>query len=156
MLAATAGGAAFIGLLATVLKQGADAQQTRDVRAALASAQYYAAWLMRLEGAPREEWTIEADQSRQNFRLLAEETAQTDPKGADAHRKNLESTIRLARMDLSELQALPLPKQCEGCKNCSQKCRSQRDSRNPEPKQQEKKQDARGASVGKRPDGTGS
>lgn len=143
-------------LLDAMVKGQAEASRVREVRASLASAQYYAAWLMRLEGAAREEWTIEADQARQHFRLLAEETAAADPATAAAHRKNLESTIRLARMDLAELQALPLPKQCEGCKNCSQKCRGQRESRNPEPKPQEKQKDARGASVGKRPDGTGS
>jgi len=144
------------GLLGSMLKAGSDPELTGEVRGALASAQYYAAWLMRLEGAEREEWTLEGDQARQNFRLLAEETETADPAVAEGHRKNLESAIRLARMDLSELQALPLPKQCQGCKNCSQKCRSQRASRNPEPKPQEKQKDARGASVGKRPDGSGS
>jgi hypothetical protein len=58
-------------------------------------------------------------------------------------------------MDLSELQGLPLPKKCQGCKNCSQKCRSQKESRckNPGDKKEE---DARKAGVGKRPEGTGS
>ena len=31
-------------------------------------------------------------------------------------------------MDLSELKALPLPKQCKNCSNCSSKCRKQRES----------------------------
>ena len=39
------------------------------------------------------------------------------------------STIRLARMDLSELKGLPLPKECNGNCNCSGKCRKQKESR---------------------------
>jgi hypothetical protein len=108
---------------------------------------------MRLEGATAEEWTAETEHARQNFRLLAEEA--TGPALRVGYEKNLEATIRLERMDLSELQGLPLPKQCQGCKNCSQKCRSQRASKNKEPKEQEPK-DARKAGVGKRPEGSGS
>ena len=37
------------GLLADMLKQGAPAERTREVRGTLASAEYYAGWLMRLE-----------------------------------------------------------------------------------------------------------
>ncbi len=144
------------GLLADMLRANANAEQVREVRGNLATAQYYAGWLMRLEGATAEEWTAEVEQARQNFRLLAEETQKEgNQTTALDHQKNLESTIRLARMDLSELQSLPLPKQCQGCKNCSQKCRSQRESKckNPGPKE---KEDARKAGVGKRPEGSGS
>ena len=52
------------------------------------------------------------------------------------------------------MQALPLPKKCQGCKNVCSKCRGQKKSN--KPKQGKKKEDARGASVGQRPDGTGS
>jgi hypothetical protein len=101
----------------------------------LASAQYYAGWLMRLEGATTQEWLAETEQSRQNFRLLAEQT-EKDTVISEGYRKNLEAVIRLERMDLSELQGLPLPKQCQGCKNCSQKCRSQRESQCKNPGEQ--------------------
>lgn len=141
-------------LLADVQKANGDKALVADVRQSLATAQYYAGWLMRLEGASREEWTVEVDQSRQNFRLLAEEARNADSSRVDEHEKNLESVIRLARMDLAELQGLPLPKQCQGCKNCSQKCRSQRESKKKEPSEQPK--DARNAGGGKRPDGSGS
>jgi hypothetical protein len=57
-------------------------------------------------------------------------------------------------MDLSEVQALPLPKKCQGCKNVCSKCRGQKKSN--KPKNMKKTEDARGASVGKRPDGKGS
>lgn len=141
-------------LVTDMLKDNAEAQQIREVRGTLASAEYYAGWLMRLEGATLQEWMMEAELARQNFRLLAEETSEQSTVAQD-YEKNLEATIRLERMDLSELQGLPLPKQCQGCKNCSQKCRSQRASQCKEPKEQEPK-DARKAGVGKRPEGSGS
>ena len=97
------------------------------------------------------EWLAQVDNARQNFRYLAEQDR--EPASIEKHQKNLEATIRLARMDLSELQALPLPKNCQGCKNVSQKCRNQKESKNPGEK---KPEDARKAGVGKRPEGTGS
>lgn len=142
------------GLLGEMLKAGVAAPEVRDVRRALAGAQYYAAWLMRLENAPTEEWMEQAENARQNFRLLAEQTQAVDAASAREEQMNLEAVIRLQRMDLSELQGLPLPKKCQGCKNCSQKCRGQKESRSQQPK--EKPQDARGAGAGKRPDGSGS
>lgn len=89
-----------------------------EARETLANAKYYLTWLMRLEGDPREVWEPEIEASRQTFKLLAEETS--DPAAKERHQKDLESAIRLARMDLSELQALPLPGQCKGC--CSGQC----------------------------------
>jgi hypothetical protein len=106
---------------------------------------------MRLEGAAREEWTAEAENARQHFRLLSEEHLKTEPALAKVHQENLEATIRLARMDLSELQGMPLPKNCQGCKNVSQKCRSQREGQCKKPA--DKPKDARGASTGQRPRG---
>jgi hypothetical protein len=83
-----------------------------DARDALANAQYYRTWLMRLEGAPREEWEPEIEASRQNYKLLAEDAERSgDGAAAGRAKENLESSIRLARMDLSELQGLPLPSQ---------------------------------------------
>lgn len=142
------------GLLGEMLKAGSPDAAVREVRGTLAGAQYYAAWLMRLENAPTEEWMEQAENARQNFRLLAEQTQTGEPHATGDYQKNLESVIRLERMDLSELQGLPLPKKCQGCKNCSQKCRGQKESRSQQPK--EKPEDARGAGTGKRPDGTGS
>jgi len=88
---------------------GADPKLTAGAREALANAQYYNTWLMRLEGAPREEWEREIDASRQNFRMLAEQSA--DEARVKQAKENLESAIALARMDLEELQGLPLPSQ---------------------------------------------
>lgn len=84
----------------------------RDTREALAQSQYYLTWLMRLEGLPREEWEPEIESARQLYRLLA---LQADDDNM-AHKvvryqQDLEATIRLARMDLGELQGLPLPSQ---------------------------------------------
>lgn len=84
----------------------------QEVRAALASSQYYLTWLMRLEGQPRERWEPEIEAARQNYALLAEQAEQTGDTGALKLRKeDLESAVRLARMDLGELQGLPLPSQ---------------------------------------------
>lgn len=117
------------GLLADAQKGNLDPALVREIRAALASAEYYAAWLMRLEGAATEEWMAETESSRQHFRLLAEQAKpmQLAALGTD-YQKNLEAVIRLERMDLSELKALPLPKQCKNCSNCSSQCRKQRQS----------------------------
>jgi hypothetical protein len=83
-----------------------------EARSALANSQYYVTWLMRLEGEPREDWEPEIESARQNFSLLAEQAlAKGDAEGAKKHEEDLESAIRLARMDLAELQGLPLPSQ---------------------------------------------
>ena len=134
--------------------KGSDSKLESKVRSSLASAQYYTGWLMRLELAEKKEWKEPLEKARQNFRLLAEQTAKTDAKASEDHQNNLEAVVRMARMDLSEVQALPLPKKCEGNKNVCSKCRGQKKSN--KPKDMKKKEDARGASVGKRPDGKGS
>jgi len=152
--------------LETVLKDaldgGAPRELVREIRGNVASMHYYAGWLMRLEGAGAEEWTLETEQARQHYRLLAED-AQVHGEPSDAHQKNLEATIRLARMDLSELKGLPLPKECQGCKDCSGKCRKQRESRTKVPKkgegdarQQVSEDKQKNAGQNDRPEGSGS
>lgn len=90
----------------------ADPQLLAEARSVLANSQYYLTWLMRLEGLSRDIWEPEIESARQIFRHLAEQ-AQTrgDTATAKTHGEDLESAIRLARMDLSELQGLPLPSQ---------------------------------------------
>lgn len=83
-----------------------------EARAAHANTQYYWTWLMRLEGAPRTEWEPEVEVARQAYRLLAEEAeARGESKLAFSHKEDLEATLKLARLDLEELQGLPLPSQ---------------------------------------------
>ena len=83
-----------------------------DVRQSLANSEFYMTWLMRLEGLPRSEWQPHVESARQHFKYLAEGRVSGDQsEKAIQHRKDLESTIRLARMDLTELQGLPLPSQ---------------------------------------------
>jgi hypothetical protein len=90
----------------------ADPKELRAAREALANAQYYSTWLMRLQGAPREEWEPEIEASRQNYKILAEDPVRAgDAKLASLSRENLEAAIRLERMSLSDLQGLPLPSQ---------------------------------------------
>jgi len=90
----------------------ADPKLVADAQSALANAQYYTTWLMRLEGAPREEWESEIEAARQNYKLVAEQVSGAhDPKLAAESRENLESAIRLERAELTDLQGLPLPSQ---------------------------------------------
>jgi hypothetical protein len=90
----------------------ADAKLLRETRSALAQSQYYMTWLMRLEGLPQDVWEPEIEAARQTYRLLAEQSASAgDAAAAKKNREDLESAVRLARMDLDELQGLPLPSQ---------------------------------------------
>lgn len=90
----------------------ADPKVLDEARSALGSSQYYMTWLMRLEGQAREVWEPEIEAARQTYKLLAEQAeAKGDAALAQKCREDLESAIRLERMDLSELQGLPLPSQ---------------------------------------------
>ena len=135
---------------------GADAGTLNGARAALANAQYYVTWLMKLEGLPRDDWEPAIESSRQSFRLLAEQAERDgDAAAAKRHGEDIESAIRLARMDPSDLQGLPLPKQCQNCKsgNCNKpgKKPGKKEGQKPgEPK------DSRAAGSGPPPDGAGS
>ncbi|MEO0446603.1 MAG: hypothetical protein AAF191_11075 [Verrucomicrobiota bacterium] len=124
-----------------------------DAQSTLASARYYLTWLMRLEGLPQDVWEEEIEAARQTYRLLTEQAlASQDQEVAQLHQQNMESSIRLARMDLEELQGLSLPKQCKGCSsgNCKNPGRKKK-------KEGKKKQeDVRGASSGLPPDSGGS
>lgn len=132
-----------------------------DVRATLAAAHYHVAWLMRLEGADAEEWTTETDAARQHFRLLAEQAVAGSAQRT-RHQENLEAVVRLARMDVNDLKAKPLPKECQNCKDCSGKCRSQKESKckgNGKGKQSDVRkefQKSNAAGTGQRPEGSGS
>jgi len=79
-----------------------------EAREALAHAKFYMTWLMRLEGVPREGWEPMIESSRELLRLLAE---QADGPERQRHLEDLEAAVRLARLDLDELQALPIPSQ---------------------------------------------
>ena len=132
--------------------KGSDAKLLTDARASLAGSQYYMTWIMKLEGLGREEWEPEIESSRQLYKMLAE---QADEEGnedsAKERREDVESAIRLARMDPGELQGKAIPKQCQGCK--SGQCK--KPGRKPS-KSQSKPKDARGASSGPPPDNSGS
>ena len=102
------------GALVDELSQdaSADPKLLADARGALANAQYYRTWLMRLEGEPADVWEPEIEASRQNYKLLAEQSAKSgDVLLAKANQENLESSIRLERMNLNDLQGMPLPSQ---------------------------------------------
>ncbi len=85
----------------------ADPALLAEARQALARSQFYTTWLMRLEGLTREEWEPEIEAARQNWRLLAEN--EKDAAKQEQHKGDLEAAIRLARLDIEDLQGLPLP-----------------------------------------------
>ena len=85
--------------------------------------------------------------------LAEQDEAKGDQESARKHREDLESVIRLARMDLGELQGLDLPKQCQSCK--SGQCKKPGKKPGKKPKGEEKK-DARKAGAGPPPDNSGS
>ena len=125
-----------------------DPELMKDARSTLAASQYYMTWLMRLEGLTAEEWEPEIEAARQNYRLLTEQAEESGDAETQERSKDLEATIRLARMDLSELQALKIPSQCKGC--CSGQCNK------PSRKQSKKKSQKKGAgsNLGPLPDGS--
>jgi len=85
----------------------ADAALLRDARRTLANSEYYMTWLLRLEGAGRDKWEPRIESARQNLKLVAGEAGDESA----AVQEDLEAVVRLARMDLDELQGLPLPSQ---------------------------------------------
>ncbi len=81
-----------------------------DVQSTLANSQYYMTWLMRLEGQPEEAWKPEIEAARQHYTQLTQTAKEIgDDELLKRSSEDLESTIRLARMDLGDLQALPVP-----------------------------------------------
>lgn len=98
--------------LEVLVEQMADEKESdpallREARQALARAQFFTTWLMRLEGYDRDVWEPEIEAARQNWRLLAEQAG--DGKEAATHQADLEAAIRLARLEIEDLQGLPLP-----------------------------------------------
>jgi hypothetical protein len=149
-----------LAVLVSMLQEdsGTDPALLADARETQANAKYYLTWLMRLEGEPRSEWEPEIEASRQTYRLLAEQAADlSDDAAAKRHQENLEAAIRLARMDLSELQAIPLPCQCKGCSSGECQCRGKGNGKGRGKTQNKQQGDefARGASSGPPPDDGG-
>jgi len=84
----------------------------REARELAGRIHYYAAWVMRLEGAQRSLWMEEAELSRQNFRMLAETSLELQRTNFSLiQQTNLESAIRLERISLTELMGRPLPEE---------------------------------------------
>lgn len=98
---------------------------------------YYAAWVMRLEGASRELWMEEAELARQNFRLLAEQQSavETVDNHTTKQQENLESAVQLQRLSLTELMARKLPKegQAMGDQGLSEQMGARRGKRGKQP-----------------------
>ena len=89
-----------------------DPKLESQVRESLANSQFYMTWLMRLEGLPATKWEPEIESARQNYRMLAETATESGHvNAAKKQKENLEAAIRLARLDLADLQGLPLPNQ---------------------------------------------
>ena len=108
----------------------------RESRELAGRIHYYAGWVMRLEGASRELWMEEAELSRQNFRLLAEQSsAQGAKEYSGKQQENLESAVQLQRLSLTELMARPLPKegQCMSNQGLSEQMAKRRGQRGNKP-----------------------
>lgn len=88
-------------------EKDADPTLLAEARQALARSQFYTTWLMRLEGLDRKVWEPEIEAARQNWRLLAEQAG--SKQDAARHQSDLEAAIRLERMEIEDLQGLPLP-----------------------------------------------
>lgn len=133
----------------------------REARELAGRIHYYAAWVMRLEGAQRELWMEEAELGRQNFRLLAESSLTAGQSNyAQVQQTNLESAVRLQRLSLIELMGRPLPEEGrgltgQGLSEQMAKRRGQRGNRPGRGEMQEGPPGA-GAGVGRYPGGPGS
>lgn len=94
---------------------------------------YFAAWVMRLEGAGRELWMEQAELARQSYRLLVEHPAATGE--GETRRRDLESAVQLQRLSLTELMARPLPKegQCMSNQGLSEQMGKRRGQRGKKP-----------------------
>ena len=91
------------------------AAMQREARELAGRLHYYAAWVMRLEGAKRDLWLEEAELARQNFRLLTESSmAEGRTEYSKAQQTNLENAVRLQRLSMTELMARPLPEEGNG------------------------------------------
>lgn len=135
----------------------ADPALIDDATAALATSDFYVAWLKRLEGFQREDWEPHTESARQVWRRLADEAeSRGDMRARDRHAQDLEAVVRLARMEPDELQGLPIPKQCKNCQGGKcRNCSGKKPGRNPNAGMK-KPEDARGAGSGPPPDGSGS
>ncbi|HBL48136.1 MAG TPA: hypothetical protein DDZ90_32620 [Planctomycetaceae bacterium] len=135
-----------------------DAELVKETRSAMANAEYYVTWALRLEGVGKEGWEPIIESARQNYRLLAENAALTGSKTElIEQQENLEAVIRLANLDLTDLQGMPIPKQCQ-CKGCCNGvCNKQGKNKGKKKGAGKKKpKDNRGASSGPPPDKSGS
>ena len=105
-----------------------------ETRALAGRIHYYAGWVMRLEGAKRELWLEEAELSRQNFRLLSEQTGDSTPTGKKQH-EDLEAAVQLQRLSFTELIARPLPRegQCMSGQGLSEQMAKRRGNRGKNP-----------------------
>ncbi len=135
----------------------ADRALVDDAQDALATSDFFVAWLKRLEGYGRDDWEPHTESARQTWRRLAEQAeADGDATSREGHEHNLEAVVRLARMEPDELQGLPIPKECANCKGGQcRNCNGKKPGRRPTPSQNRSK-DARGASSGPPPDDSGS
>lgn len=129
----------------------AHAKLRDETLGALANARFYMTYLMKLEGLPDSEWEPEIEAARQEQKLLVQRATEAgDSVAAKKHSDDLESSIKLARMEPEELYGKAIPKQCSGC--CSGKCASNKPGKKPS----QKPRDGRGAGSGAPMDGEGS
>lgn len=145
---------ALLGELQSASKP--DPELLKQTRSAMANAEYYVTWTLRLEGVGKEGWEPIIESSRQNYRLLAENAAEAGNQSElKEQQENLEAVIRLANLDLTDLQGIPIPKQCK-CKGCCNGVCNGKKKGKKKGNGKKKSKDNRGASSGPPPDKSGS
>lgn len=90
--------------------KGVDTDQLREARSIYASTRYHMAYLMKLEDLPKEYWEPEIEAARQEYKMLATECESAgDKEAAEGYLEDLETSIRLARAELPDLQGRKIP-----------------------------------------------
>ena len=103
----------------------------------------FASWRLGATVTPLNPSMTEIEAARQTYKLLAVEA--DNAEDAEKYQEDLEAAIRLARMDLRDLQALKIPSQCNGCCSGDCNCKGKKPGKKPGKK---KAEDVRGASDG--------
>ena len=112
-----------------------------EARALAGRIHYYAGWVMRLEGAKRELWLEEAELSRQNYRLLSEQSGSQISDESVRQYEDLEAAVQLQRLSFTELMARPLPEEGRsmGGQGLSEQMAQRRGNRGKKPSKNEGK-----------------
>ena len=130
-------------------------EDQQKVRQSLAHSLYYTAWHMRMEGSAKEYWMKELESARQHFKYLG--------KSDSDMLYNLQASLAMANLGRKDLRLKELPEENSGrgSNGVGEGRGAQAQGQGQGEGQQgfgegEGQEDARGAGLGERPEGTGS